>query len=420
MKEKFLRIYQTYFKRKMLALMALGFASGFPFLLIFSTLSMWLKDAGLKYAAIGAFSLVKIPYTFKWLWSPLVDQVKIPLLSKMGRRRSWALVVQILLFGAIFLLSVSKPETNLALTVVAAVLISLFSATLDIVLDALRVEFFYEEPDSQASGAAIFVLGYRFGILFSGAGALALASVLTWNTVYFIMSLGTAIGILTILMIKEPQIVCVKKEQHKENFKQFIKKIVLEPFKNFMKRKEWKLILFFIFIYRLGDSYVGPMAFPFYDDMGFTKLEIAYVIKIYGMIATIVGGLYGGLLLKQVGLYKGLYICVWAQGLTTLFYSILALCGHNVYMLIFTISIENFASGMATTAFVAYLSGLCDLQYTASQYALLSSFMSFSRDVFASTSGVLKNFVPWPVFFAIGALFAVPAGIITLKLAKKE
>ena len=174
------------------------------------------------------------------------------------------------------------------------------------------------------------------------------------------------------------------------------------------------MIVFLIFIYRMGDAYFAPMAFPFYDDMGFSKTEIAYVIKIYGMAAAVAGGLFGGILLKKTGLYKGLYICGIIQGLTTLLFSVQALSGHNLWLLTGIITLENFSSGMATTAFVAYLSSLCNVLYTATQYALLSSLMSFARDVFAATSGVLAEAVSWPVFFVVAAMFSLP-GIYVVK-----
>ena len=187
--------------------------------------------------------------------------------------------------------------------VVSALMVSFFSATLDIVLDAFRVEMFLDEPDSQGSGAAIFVLGYRLGMLFSGAGALFMASVMSWNSVYFVMSLGTFVGLLTMLMVKEPEMKEEKTKEHK-NFSVFLKEHVVEPFTNFMAHKNWKWILTLIFIYRLSDAYIGPMAYPFYDDMGFSNVEIAYIIKIFGLFAIISGGLYGGLFLKKYGIYR--------------------------------------------------------------------------------------------------------------------
>lgn len=424
MNKKLIDIFKIYADKKMLALTALGFASGFPYLLVFSTLSLWLKESGWTYAAIGAFSLVKLPYSFKWLWSPLSDKLKLPFLWKLGRRRSWGILVQLILFAAIFFMSRINPDKQKSLMFAAALTVCFASATLDIILDAFRVESFPKKED-QAGGAAIYVLGYRFGLIFSGAGALWMASFFSWNTVYLIMSFGCIVGLITLLIVKEPDtsFVYEKKtsaQSFKDRFQNFIQSSILEPLKDFSKHEHWYFILCLIFIYRMSDAYIGPMSFPFYDDMGFTKLEIAYIIKIYGMIAAISGGLFGGILIKKSGLYRGLYICGWTQGLTTLLFAFQALAGHNTTALTITIALENFSSGMATAALVAYISSLCNILYTATQYALLSSVMSLARDLFAATSGLLAELVSWPVFFIISALFSIPGIFIVKKLYLSE
>ena len=419
MKEKWLSITHTYFNKKMLVMTALGFASGFPFLLVFSTLSLWLKDVGFTYAAIGAFSLVKMPYALKFLFSPIIDGFKLPFLWRLGRRRSWAILIQICLFIALFLMSRWGPQQSVLYLVLCAVSVSFFSAALDIVLDAFRVEMFAEQVEEQASGAAVFVLGYRLGLLFSGAGALGLATFLSWNTVYFLVSLGVIVGITTILCVHEPASYHYQTQKH-QDFKTFFKERVISPIKDFTRRQDWKLILCLIFIYRLSDAYIGPMSYPFYDDMGFSKLEIAYVIKIYGMAATIIGGLYGGLFLKKIGLKKGMYVCAYIQGFTTAFYAVLACVGHSLPLLILTISMENFSSGMATAALVAYMSSLCNIAYTATQYALLSSLMSLARDFFAATSGFILEKTSWPFFFILAGLMCLPSAYLIKKIGDKK
>lgn len=419
--EKFKQIYRIYANRQMLAMVCLGFASGFPFLLVFSTLSLWLKEAGWTYAAIGAFSLVKIPYALKWLWAPLTDQLRLPFLSRLGRRRSWAVLMQILVFGAILFMAAVNPSASPKLMWLAALAVSLSSASLDIVLDAYRVETFQKNPADQAPASAVFVLGYRLGLIFSGAGALGLASVMSWNNVYVVMAAGSVVGLVTLLLVKEPDQTfkygVQKKAPLLRRLKEFFVKSVKAPLIDFMQHKQWPLIVFLIFIYRMSDAYIAPMAFPFYSDMGFTKIEIAWIIKVYGMAAAIIGGLFGGILVKKRGLYTGLYICGFTQGLTTLFFAFQAMSGHNVLLLTLTISLENFSSGMATAALVGYISSLCSVYYTATQYALLSSIMSLARDVFAATSGWLAELVSWPVFFVIAAMFSIP-GIIAVRLIK--
>ncbi len=415
MKKRLLEIYSTYFNKKMLIMTTLGFASGFPFLLVFNTLSLWLKDVHWSYAAIGAFSLVKIPYALKFLISPFMDCLKIPLLSRLGRRRSFGLVAQLGLFFAIFLMSRWTPSLGATYLVLSALAVSFFSAMLDIVLDAFRVELFAKTPEDQGAASAIFVLGYRIGLLFSGAGALGLASFVSWNTVYLVAAFGSFVGIITLLVVKEP-ISQAYKAKESLTLQAFVTQHILAPIKDLTATAHWKLVLCLIFIYRLSDAYVGPMSYPFYDDMGFSKLEIAYVIKIYGMLATIFGGIYGGLFLKRVGIYKGLYICAYIQGLTTAFYALQACVGHNLPLLILTISLENFSSGMATACLVAYMSSLCNIAYTATQYALLSSLTALARDFFAATSGFVLQLTSWPVFFILAGLLCLPAAFLVKKI----
>lgn len=420
--KKIKNIKEVYANRAMIVMLAFGFASGFPFLLVFSTLSLWLKEVGFSLVAIGAFSLVKIPYSFKWMWSPLVDKIKLPFLWRMGRRKSWAFLMQICVFLSILLMSRVNPMQNKTLMLFYAVMVSFSSATLDIVLDAYRVERFANEQQKQAAASAVFVLGYRLGLIFSGAGALWLADSFSWNSVYFFMSLGSVVGLVTCVIVKEANAdfkYSVIKEK-KRNIKEFFKTSIIGPFKDFLQNKNWYFVLFLIFFYRMGDAYVAPMYQPFYSDMGFSKIEIAYITKIYGMIAAILGGLFGGLMINKTGILKGLYICGFLQGITTLFFSIQAMVGYNTGLLTIIIALENFTSGMATSALVAYISSLCNVMYTATQYALLSSVMSLARDLFAASSGFLAQNVSWAMFFAISSMFCLPGIFGVWLLAKAE
>lgn len=414
-------IYDTYINKRMLILLALGFTSGFPFLLVFGTLSFWLKDLDISYSLIGAFSLVKIPYSLKWAWSPLIDNVKLPILYKMGRRRSWAVFIQILLFCSLTAIAFSNPEQHTLHTALFAFIASFLSASQDIVLDAYRVESFENEPEKQASGVAMYVLGYRLGLIFSGAGAIYMSSVLSWTEVYVIMAFGLLVGFTAILLAKEPQ------KYHYKSYKlkwkdgaAFIKNSLVNPFKDFAKRQHWYWILLFIFTYRLSNAYFGPMSFPFYVDLGFSKAEIASVIKIYGMVAAIVGGLVGGLIVMKLGLKNSLLLFGLTQCLTTFLFAVQAQCGHNMPLFILIITLENFSSGLATTALVAYISSLCNKLYTATQYALLSSVMSLSRDIFSSTSGLLAQYVSWNVFFIICGFLSLPSLIIVWFCLKND
>lgn len=420
--EKWIKSAQVYCDRRMLAMLLLGFSSGFPLLLVFGTLNLWLKDAGVTLAVIGLFSLAKTPYSLKWAWSPIVDRFRLPLFGRLGRRRGWALFTQIWLMSAICGMAMTDPaQTPLTMAVWALVTV-VASASQDIVLDAYRIESF--STREQGAGVAVFVLGYRLGTIFSGAGALFLAEVMSWEDVYKIMAFGAVVGMLTILFSKEPQ----KEENYNEircegNWHQrlrcFLNKAVVAPFADFMKRQNWLLILVFVFLYRMSDAYIGPMMYPFYDDMGFSKREIASITKIYGVAATIGGTLLGGIVVNRLGLIRALLVCGVLQGVSNLVFVAQAYAGHNVYMLMATVAVENISGGMGTAAFVAYLSSLCNVAYTATQYALLSSLMSFARDVFASTSGFLAGSVSWGSFFVITTLMALPGMLVLLYMVSR-
>lgn len=411
-----------YFDRRMLTMTGLGFASGFPFLLVSGTLALWLTESGISLEMIGLFSLVKTPYSFKWMWSPVVDRIRLPFFDRLGRRRGWAVFSQLLLLAAILGMSMVDPEKAVYLLMFLAFLTVIASATQDIVLDAYRVESF--DTKEQAAGTAIFILGYRLGSIFSGAVALLLATVLSWHEVYAVMGLGAVVGMATILMSKEPDNGKAKEVPFVgslfERLNNFWQTAVKSPIADFVTRRGWMVILLFVMVYKLCDAYMVPMTMPFYDAMGFTKEQIAFVTKFYGMGATIAGGIIGGLMVNRLGLVKSLYIGSILQGLTTLMYVAQAHAGNNIYVLMATISLDNLAGGMSTTAFVAYLSSLCNVAYTATQYALLSSFMSLARDLLASTSGALVKVAGWSSFFILTTLMALPGLILLVVLKKKK
>lgn len=423
MLKKWIKAGTVYWNRRMLTMIGLGFSSGFPLLLVFGTFNLWLLDAGISLKTIGLLSLVKIPYSFKWVWAPLMDRGCLPLFSKLGRRRGWALFWQVMLVAGIWGMALTDPSQNLRAIVIWAVVVVFSSASQDIVLDAFRVESFRD--NEQGAGAAMFVTGYRLGSIFSGAAALYLAYWFSWEMTYKIMSLGAVVGMVTILLSKEPE---KDKGYCQEPFSwrgtlngiaAFFKKDVYSPFSDFMKRANWALILVFIFLYRMSDAYMAPMANVFYVDMGFSKAEIASVSKIFGIVATIGGGIVGGLLVRRWGIVKALFVCGVLQGLSNLMFVAQAYAGHNIYMLVLTISIENISGGMGSIAFVAYISSLCNVAYTATQYALLSSLMSFARDVFASSSGWLSSLVGWSSFFLITTLMAVPGLAVLAYLQRR-
>lgn len=407
-----LKIYQD---RRMVTMLSFGFSSGFPLALVVSTLTLWLKDSGVALVTIGALSLIKTPFSFKWAWAPFVDRVKLPFLSRLGQRRSWALLSQIMLFLGIMGMSTVNIQSGLTLLIIFAVIVVFSSGTQDIVLDAYRIDVF--EEDEQAAGAAVFTLGYRLGMIFSGAGALFLSDMMSWNHVYQIMALGAFIGMITVFCIKEPD---KKFKTTYKNVSDFLKTAVVEPLVDFLKRPYCITILAFIFFYRMSDAYMGQMAYVFYDDLGFSKSQIAAASKIYGMVATIAGGFIGGIVMNKLGMFKGLFFCGILQSITNFIYVLQAQIGKQFAMLCTTIAFDNIAAGMATIAFVAYLSSLCNKKYTATQYALLSSLMTLSRDIFASTSGWLAASVDWEIFFILTVFMGLPGLLLLWRLARLE
>ncbi|MEE9317502.1 MAG: AmpG family muropeptide MFS transporter [Rhodospirillales bacterium] len=421
---------KIYGDRRVLTILFLGFSSGLPLLLVFSTLSVWLKLEGVSLTAIGLFSLVRTPYTFKFLWAPVIDRISLPVLTdRLGRRRSWAIVTQVALMISIFAMASTNPGESPGLTAMFALLVAFSSASQDIIIDAYRVEIL--KDDEQGAGAGAIVLGYRIGMLTAGAGALWLAALFTWSQVYAIMGVLVVVGMATILFAREPDAgPSLKAAQDEEErmaghlasgLAPWLARLaawsyegVIAPFRDFMTHSGWAAIVAFIALYKLGEAYLGIMANPFYVEMGFTTVEIANVTKIFGLGAIIVGGLIGGIMVNRFGIMQSLLICGVLQIGGTLMFVAQALAGHNMPMLMVTIAAENITSGMATSAFVAYLSSLCSQAYTATQYALLSSFMAFTRDVLSASAGWVADQVDWTVFFLISAGAAVPGLLVLL------
>ncbi len=426
---------KVYGDRRVLTILFLGFSSGLPLLLVFSTLSVWLKIEGVSLTAIGLFSLVRTPYTFKFLWAPVIDRISLPVLTGLlGRRRSWAIVAQVALMISIFALGSTNPGDNPGLTAMFALLVAFSSASQDIVIDAYRVEIL--KDDEQGAGAGAIVLGYRLGMLTAGAGALWLAALFTWGQVYAIMGVLVVVGMGTILFAREPDagpsLEAARDEEERmtghlaSGMVPWLARLlawsyegVIAPFRDFMTHSGWAAIIGFIALYKLGEAYLGIMANPFYVEMGFTTVEIANVTKVFGLGAVIGGGLIGGIMVNRIGIMQSLLICGVLQIGGTLMFVAQALAGHSVPMLIGTIAAENITSGMATSAFVAYLSSLCSQAYTATQYALLSSFFAFTRDVLSASAGWVADQVDWIGFFLISAGVAVPGLLVLLWMMRR-
>ncbi len=402
----------VYADKRMLVIGLLGFSSGLPLLLTGATLAIWMKEQGISNTAIGLFVLVGLPYNLKFLWAPVIDHMPIPYLTRLlGRRRSWTLVIQLCLMGAVLWLGSLDPTQQLSLMVPAAVTVAFLSASQDIVIDAYRIESL--EDHEQGAGSAMTQVGYRFGLLAAGAGALHLAERIDWAWVYGIEGFLVCIGMVAILWGPEPPRETPPEEGHRLTLKGTLKSALVDPFADFMSRPDWLWILAFILLYKFGDAFAGAMANPFYIEMQFSKAEIANISKIFGMLATLAGVFAGGLMVYCYGIMLSLLLAGILQMASNLMFALQAVVGHDLGMLAATIGIENLSGGMGSAAFVAYLSSLCSRQYTATQYALLSSLMAVGRTVLSSSSGWLADHVDWVTFFLISTVVALP-GLLLL------
>ncbi|MEA5619474.1 AmpG family muropeptide MFS transporter [Cronbergia sp. UHCC 0137] len=395
-------LLQVFGSRKMAALLILGFSSGLPLFLTSKTLQAWMTVENVDLTAIGLFSLVGLPYSLKFLWSPLLDWFTLPFL---GRRRGWIITLQIGLLIAIALMGLQQPKQSLQLLAINAIAIAFLSATQDIAADAYRTDVL--EPLEMGAGAAVFVLGYRVALLLTGSLALILADQLPWSSVYLLLSLGMGIGIIATLFAPEP-----KQVRPPDS----LTAAVILPFGEFFQRKgvvQGLLILLFIILYKLGDAFVNNMSTPFLLQTGFTQTDIGAIQGGMGLIATIIGTLAGGAFLSKIGLNRSLWIFGGLQAVSNLSYLLLAQVGKNYQVLLLTINIENFCAGLGTAAFVAFLMNMCNQRFSATQYALLSSFMAVSRDILVAPAGSLAKSTGWPLFFIISILAAIP-GLLLL------
>ena len=409
-----------YLNRRVIVVLLLGFASGLPLLLSFGTLSAWLREADVERSAIGLFSLVGLPYALKPLWAPLMDGLRLPILTDMlGRRRGWMVLSQGMLMLAIGGLALSNPGDAPFLMAGFAVLVAFFSASQDIVIDAYRIETLNE--DEQGIGAAAVTYGYRAGMLVAGAGALILADMWTWTHAYLAMAILVLVGTVTILLSPEPpgpEGDAAPVSRKRRTLGQWLVDFVVAPFLELATRPGWLVILLFIVTFKLGDAFLSIMTNPFYIDLGFTKTEIAEVTKLFGLIALAVGLFIGGLLIRWTGLLNALLISGVLQAASNFVFAYQVVAGNDVGVLTITIAVENVTGGMGTAAFVAYLSSLTNTAFTATQYALLSAFMAFGRTLLSSPSGYLVDFVGWFDFFILSVGVAVPGLILLLVLMR--
>ena len=416
-KEAWINIFSHLKNKKLLTMFLLGFSAGLPLLLVFTTLSAWLRDENIVRSTIGFFGWVTIFYGLKFLWAPLIDSIKLPLIHNvLGKRRSWLLLTQLLIGLFLYLLATISPTgDSLVAFAICALFVSFFSASQDIVVDAYRIEI--APIELQGILTAGYQFGYRVAILVSGAGALYIADSYTWEISYKIMSFLMLIGIITTLMSSEP-------DEHRlkvDNSSNLIAAVFWAPIRDFFSRyKNAILILIFIGVYRLSDLSMAVMANPFYLDIGFTLSEIATVTKVFGIAMTLIGAFIGGIIILRYGVSKPLFYGSIMIASTTLMFVVQSIFGNDMNLFILTIALDNFTGGFAGTVFIAYLSSLTDPKYTATQYALFSSLMLVPGKFLSGFSGLVVDSFGYLELFLISASLGIPAIIISYYLNNKN
>lgn len=429
---------EPYKNARLISLVFLGFSSGLPAPLVFSNLSIWLKDVGVSRTEIGFFALAATPYAINFLWAPLVDRFKLPFLHRLGRRRSWIVFTQVALILALLLLASFDPQTHLAGLALAVLLVTFISATQDIAIDAYRIEILPQS--SYGVGSAVAIWGWHLGgTLIGAAGGLILAQHFGWQVAYQVLAFSLLIALVAVLLSPEPQVAAqeASSEQEQANsqlaeklarWPSFLARIFtsvhnsfLAPFIEFTRRPGWLLVLLFIFVFKLGDALLGRMSGVFYRELGFSLVQIAEVAKVYGFTANLFGIFLGGILVAKLGLLRALFLAGLANAITNLTYSWLALAGQNYEVFIIAQVSDSLTTGLVTVAFVAYLSSLCSTAYTATQYALLASLGNLARIWFSAASGYMVDQLngDWAIFFLLTSALAL-AGLPILYVIMRK
>jgi PAT family beta-lactamase induction signal transducer AmpG len=429
----------VYTRPRVFGMIFLGFAAGLPFLLVFSTLSAWLRDEGISRSVIGFFSWVGVTYSIKVFWAPVIDRLPLPLLTKwLGKRRSWMLVAQFGIATGLAAMAMTNPQTETTLIAILAVLVAFSSATQDIVIDAYRIEAMDEEY--QGAMAATYVFGYRLALLAAGAGAFYIAEFSSWKMAYLGMAALMGVGVITTLVIREPEHTLTKATEALEQkiaqaaslgaqsgnlfsrIASWFANAVVAPFVEFFTRNGklaiWILLL--IAIYKISDITMGVMANPFYLDLGFSKKEIADVTKVFGFFMTIFGAALGGILVTRYGVMKPLLAGSILVAITNCLFALLAVNEPSLSLLATVISADNLSGGLATSAFIAYLSGLTNKAYTATQYALFSSLMTLPAKLLGGFSGVIVDAQGYAFFFVYAAAVGIPAILLVFFLLRRQ
>jgi len=408
----------------------LGFSAGLPFLLVFSTLSAWLRDEGVERSVIGFFSWVGVTYSIKVFWAPVIDRLPLPVLTGLlGKRRSWMLLAQLGIMAGLIGMGSSDSHTQLQQIALFAVWVAFCSATQDVVIDAYRIESV--GPEYQGAMAATYVLGYRIALLAAGAGAFYIADYSNWRLAYFVMAAAMLVGLMTTLCLKEPehgnaaQTEKIGEAKHRSLWRRLLagfSNAVLSPFVEFFSRngKIGLLILMLIAVYKMSDITMGVMANPFYLDLGFSKKEIADVTKIFGFFMTIAGAALGGALVVRYGIMRPLLLGAVMVAVTNLLFAVLAVSEPSLLLLAGVVSADNLSGGIATSVFIAYLSSLTSSAYTATQYALFSSLMTLPAQFLGGFSGIVVDSYGYTVFFIYASTVGLPAIILVYLLMRHQ
>ena len=424
-----LQTLKVYTEAPTLRMLSLGFSAGLPLLLVLGTLSFWLREAGINRATIGYLSWIGLAYGFKWCWAPLVDRMPIPVLTRLlGRRRSWLLLSQLAVVAGLVGMAFNDPKVTLMPVVWCALLVAVASATQDIALDAFRIES--ADMQRQPALAAAYQTGYRIAMIWAGAGVLKIAARAevadvanyqhaAWQVAYLVMAASMLVGILTVLFTAEP---AGRTIAPAKNMAQWLQVALIEPFTDFFGRYKLQaaLILALIAIYRISDVVMGIMANPFYVDMGYTKDEVANITKVYGVIMTLVGAFIGGVMAMRLGVMRVLALGALLSAASNLLFAWLGTRGHDVQALVWVISADNLAGGIASAAFIAYLSSLTNINYSATQYALFTSIMLLLPKFIAGFSGEFVNAFGYQSFFISTALLGVPSLLLVLLASRAQ
>ena len=417
---------KVYTQPASLRMLALGFSAGLPLLLVLGTLSFWLREAGIDRTTIGYLSWVGLAYAFKWVWAPLVDRLPLPgLTRRLGRRRSWLLLSQLLIAAGLLGMASQNPQLALTPMVWSALVVAFGSATQDIALDAYRIES--ASMQEQAALAATYQTGYRLAMIWAGAGVLWVATlaqgeqlgyaVRAWQVAYSVMAACMVVGIVTVLLSPEPQ---PRPLPPSRSVQEWLHSALVAPFADFIARYRWQaaLVLGLIAVYRISDVVMGIMANPFYVDMGYTKAQVAAVTKIYGVLMTLLGAFVGGAMAMRWGVMRVLMLGALLSASSNLLFAWLAAQAPTTVGLTLVVSADNLAGGIASAAFIAYLSSLTNVQYSATQYALFSSMMLLAPKWLAGFSGQFVDAYGYSPFFISTAALGLPVLVLVALAAR--